>query len=137
MTTVVSPLLRWGRTLLASVLALGGASAGVLLIVTIYGAVLGWQVRGAPGAQQIHGFAEQIAPWATPALVLILTAILAAWVSRSSHTAGGNGLAIGVLVALGALLLGMLPSGVWTLALLAAIVLAGWLGDTATTPNRG
>jgi len=131
MVTVPAPI-RWGRIVLAGVLAPILSFVLVTLIVTVYATYLAIQARGQPDTTLINQFAAQVAPWATPALTTLLTLLGALWVGRPVPSrAQLHGILVGVVAALLSLLLSLIGARglqLPTLSACALIVVAGWVG---------
>jgi putative membrane protein (TIGR04086 family) len=139
MATAATPI-RWSRIALAGELAPVLSLVLVTLIVTVYAAYLAIQARGQPDMTLINRFAAQVAPWATPALTIVLTALGASLVARLAPARPQlHGTLIGVVAALLSLLLSLISSRALTLqSLLAAalIVGAGWVGGFVAGRSR-
>jgi hypothetical protein len=105
-------------------------------LVTGYATVLGFQARGAPDPALISQFADQVAPWAGPIILMLVTLTAGAWLGRREGAAGPlNGLVVGGLAGLLNLVIGFSLS----LGGLAAFVLtaaAGWLGGWLGSRRR-
>jgi hypothetical protein len=121
--------LRWGRVVVAGVVATVLAFAVVFLVVAVYAASLATQAQGAPDPDQIARFAEGTGAWLGPVLALLFTAGAAWLVARSvaSEAATRHGLVVGLVVAVVDLALGG-PFGVGALVGFVLTVGAGWMG---------
>jgi hypothetical protein len=131
MATVPAPI-RWGRIVLAGVLAPLLSFVLVFLIVTIYATYLAIQSRGQPDVTAINAFAARVAPWITPVLTALLTLLGAMWVARAVPSrAQLHGVLVGVVAALISLLFSLFGARgvqVTTLVACVVIVVAGWFG---------
>ena len=125
--------LKWGRVVVAGVLATVLAFAVVFLVVTVYAASLAAQAQGAPNPDQIARFAEVTGAWLGPVLAVLFTAGAAWLVARSvaSDVASRHGLVVGVLVGLIVAVIDLTFGGSFGVGALVRFVLtvgAGWLG---------
>jgi hypothetical protein len=125
--------LKWGRVVLAGVVATVLAFAVVFLVVTVYAASLAAQAQGAPNPDQIARFAEGTGAWLGPVLALLFTAGAAWSVARSvaSGAATRHGLAVGLVVGLVVAVADLAFGGSLGVGALVGFVLtvgAGWLG---------
>ena len=120
---------KWGRVVVAGVVATVLAFAIVFLVATVYAASLAAQAQGAPDPDRIARFAEGTGAWLGPVLVLPFTAGAAWLVARgvASEAATRHGLVVGLVVAVVDLALG----GSFAVGVLVRFVLtvgAGWMG---------
>jgi hypothetical protein len=81
--------LRWGRVVVAGVVATVLAFAVVFLVVAVYAASLATQAQGAPDPDQIARFAEGTGAWLGPVLALLFT-VGAAWLVAQRGLGGGD-----------------------------------------------
>jgi hypothetical protein len=125
--------LKWGRVVVAGVVATVLAFAVVFLVVAVYAAGLAAQAQGAPDPDRIARFAEGTGAWLGPALAFLFTAGAAWLVARSvaSGAAGRHGLVVGLVVGLTVAAVDLGFGGSFGVGALVGFVLtvgAGWLG---------
>ena len=124
---------RWGRVVVAGVVATVLAFAVVFLVVAVYAASLAAQAQGAPDPDRIARFAEGTGAWLGPVLALLFT-VGAAWlVARSvaSEAATRHGLVVGSVVGQIVVAVDLGFGGAFGVGALAGFLLtlgAGWLG---------
>ena len=121
--------LKWGRVVLATVLAF----AVVSVVVAVYAASLAARAQGAPNPDQIARFAEGTGAWLGPVLALLFTAGAAWLVARSvaSEAATRHGLVVGSVVGLIVATVDLACGGSVGAGARVGIVVtvgAGWLG---------
>jgi putative membrane protein (TIGR04086 family) len=123
--------LAWRRVLLAGAVAVVAAYVVITLVITLYGTVLGFRMRGELDPAQITAFADGFIPWAAPLALALSTLIAAAWAARRIPSVPAlQGFTVGAFVAVLGLTLdlrsGTAPVPLFATA--ASALLAGWLG---------
>jgi len=120
---------KWWRVIVLAVLVEIVSFLIVIVVITGYGSVLGFQARGAPDTAKIALFASQTSGFLNGAALLLLTFGAAAWLARRPNVSGPvNGLVLGILVGVLSFYSLSFDIGAIVTALLA--VLAGWLGGS-------
>ncbi len=118
-------VVRWTLTLLLTV-----------AIVFGYAFRLGFEARGAPDQRKIQEFAGIVGPRWGPVLLVALTLVIGAWVSRKEREPILHGTTLGLVAAI----FGLLPA--WPPdfrdgVVFAAVAAAGCLGGVVANMRRG
>jgi hypothetical protein len=124
---------RWGRIVVAALLAIVLTYVAVFVVVSGYGFKLGFEARGTPDQEQIRAFAQRIGPRLGTPLLALFTLVGAWWATRrAGATALAQGLAVGLLVVIVGLVMTRQVSLVGiasNLLILVAGAAGGWLGS--------
>ncbi|MFQ5615848.1 MAG: ABC transporter permease [Anaerolineales bacterium] len=123
---------RWGRVLLAGIGVTALNTCLIFFVIGGYAMSLAIQAQGAPDQAQISRFADQVGAWIAPVLAALLTVGAAAGVARKTRTSPGlHGLLVGLVVAIGSLIVSLVFGEALNLQALAAFTLtvaAGGVG---------
>jgi hypothetical protein len=124
--------LNWRRILIAG---FGGyliSFALVFCLITVYASALAVQSQGQPDPDAITTFADQVAPWASNVLLLVVAFIAGWWVARPEPAAAATmpALIVGGLIGLLNVVIGLLLGGFDLLDLVMILLTVGiaWVG---------
>lgn len=128
--------IKWVRVVLTAVVVCIVSILAVILIVTAYATVLGFQARGAPDQAMIDAFVNQYTPGLS-AITMILFSLLGALHvgKRVQDAVQLHGLVLGVVTGVLNLVLGG-SFDILALITTALIVGAGWLGGRMAASRK-
>jgi hypothetical protein len=89
----------WGRIVGAALVAFVGSMVAMMLVVTVYAFMLGFQARGAPDPTRISAFAHEVGPTWGPVLLAVFTAFVALRVARRGRQPVRHGVLVGAIAA--------------------------------------